>query len=236
MARAVSETLQDRSREVESLLSLARVAVALSAFADGARLFQRALALAEAEFDQASVIAASEGLGEASLAQGQLSGAQAWLGRALRMAEAAGDRAALGRVRRRHQGDADRFPDARFAIEDRVVAEADAVVAECPQDRDDLIELYHADPSRIAVIPCGFDPAEMWPVDRIESRRASIEATAFLTPCVRPAQVFLPMHYATVNQLTDPVFDPYSKQPSYKFCAVRVRRMANWERSPTRNV
>ena len=79
---------------------------------------------------------------------------------------------ALGRVRRRHQGDADHFPDARFAIEDRVVAEADAVIAECPQDRDDLIELYRADPSRIAVIPCGFDPAEMWPVDQAEARRA----------------------------------------------------------------
>jgi D-inositol-3-phosphate glycosyltransferase len=79
---------------------------------------------------------------------------------------------ALGRVRRRHQGDADHFPDARFAIEDRVVAEADAVIAECPQDRDDLIELYHADPSRIAVIPCGFDPAEMWPVDPVEARRS----------------------------------------------------------------
>ncbi len=33
---------------------------------------------------------------------------------------------ALGRVRRLHQGDADGFPDQRFAIEDRIVAEADA--------------------------------------------------------------------------------------------------------------
>uniref|UniRef100_A0A7C2JWD4 Nitrate reductase n=1 Tax=Schlesneria paludicola TaxID=360056 RepID=A0A7C2JWD4_9PLAN len=58
----------------------------------------------------------------------------------------------------------------------------------------------------------------------IESRRAAIEATAFLTPTVQPGQVFLPMHYAAANRLTDAVFDPYSKQPSYKACAVRVRK------------
>ena len=31
----------------------------------------------------------------------------------------------------------------------------------------------------------------------------------------------MPMHYEDVNQLTHPAFDPYSKQPSYKACAVR---------------
>jgi D-inositol-3-phosphate glycosyltransferase len=77
---------------------------------------------------------------------------------------------ALGRVRRLHQGDADRFPDARFAIEDRIVSEADAVIAECPQDEEDLRSLYGADPERIAVVPCGFDPEEFWPVDRTVSR------------------------------------------------------------------
>jgi assimilatory nitrate reductase catalytic subunit len=32
------------------------------------------------------------------------------------------------------------------------------------------------------------------------------------------------MHYAKVNQLTFAAFDPYSRQPSYKNCAVRLRR------------
>lgn len=63
----------------------------------------------------------------------------------------------------------------------------------------------------------------------VESRRGSISAQAFITPCVQPGQVFIPMHYATANRLTDPVFDPYSKQPSYKACAVRVRQIAHWE-------
>ncbi|HWE39403.1 MAG TPA: glycosyltransferase [Isosphaeraceae bacterium] len=79
---------------------------------------------------------------------------------------------ALGRVRRLHQGDADGFPDERLAIEDRVVAEADGIVAECPQDQDDLVHLYGADRGRITVIPCGFDPSEFWPIDKPRARAA----------------------------------------------------------------
>ncbi len=79
---------------------------------------------------------------------------------------------ALGRVRRQHQGQADEFPDERFEVEDRVVEGADLIVAECPQDRQDLLELYGADPDRIVVVPAGFDPLEFWPVDKAEARRA----------------------------------------------------------------
>ncbi len=42
---------------------------------------------------------------------------------------------------------------------------------------------------------------------------------AVLTPAVQQGQVFIPMHYDETNQLTDAVFDPYSRQPSYKACA-----------------
>jgi glycosyltransferase involved in cell wall biosynthesis len=79
---------------------------------------------------------------------------------------------ALGRVRRQHQGSADEFPDARFAIEDRIVAEADAIIAECPQDEEDLICLYGADPNRIRVIPCGFEKKELWPIGKRVARAA----------------------------------------------------------------
>ncbi len=73
---------------------------------------------------------------------------------------------ALGRVRRQHQREADEFPEARFAVEERIVAEADHVIAECPQDEEDLIRLYNADPSKITIIPCGFDPTEMSPISK----------------------------------------------------------------------
>lgn len=58
----------------------------------------------------------------------------------------------------------------------------------------------------------------------VESQRGRIEARAFVTRSVPAGQVFIPMHYETVNQLTHAVFDPYSKQPAYKACAVRLRK------------
>lgn len=78
---------------------------------------------------------------------------------------------ALGRVRRIHQGTKDGFPDERFEIEDRVVAEADGIIAECPQDLDDLVTLYNAPRTSIEVIPCGYDPLEMQPMDKLQARR-----------------------------------------------------------------
>jgi assimilatory nitrate reductase catalytic subunit len=58
----------------------------------------------------------------------------------------------------------------------------------------------------------------------VESQRGRVFARAVLTHAVGRGQLFVSMHDPTVNQLTDSVFDPYSKQPSYKACAVRVVR------------
>ena len=73
---------------------------------------------------------------------------------------------ALGKVRRHHQAAADQFPDKRFQIEEDIVREADCVIAECPQDQRDLTTLYGADPERIRMVPCGYDPEEMAPMDQ----------------------------------------------------------------------
>ena len=59
----------------------------------------------------------------------------------------------------------------------------------------------------------------------VESQRGRVNAQAFVTPSVPIGQVFVAMHESNMNQLTDAVFDPYSKQPSYKSCAVRVTRI-----------
>jgi assimilatory nitrate reductase catalytic subunit len=56
----------------------------------------------------------------------------------------------------------------------------------------------------------------------VKSRRGAAEATAVVTPTVARGQAFMPMHFAGTNRLTLPHFDPYSHQPSYKDCAVRV--------------
>ncbi|MFZ6028666.1 MAG: glycosyltransferase [Chloroflexota bacterium] len=78
---------------------------------------------------------------------------------------------ALGRERRRHQKEADQFPDERFLIEEQVMEAADLIVAECPQNRKDLIELYGAEPARIVVVPAGYDPQEFAPLDKLAARR-----------------------------------------------------------------
>jgi anaerobic selenocysteine-containing dehydrogenase len=57
----------------------------------------------------------------------------------------------------------------------------------------------------------------------VVSARGSMRARARVTPTIAPGQVFVPMHYAETNRLTNPSFDPYSRQPSYKSGAVDVR-------------
>jgi ferredoxin-nitrate reductase len=47
-------------------------------------------------------------------------------------------------------------------------------------------------------------------------------ATAQVTSTVQRGQLFLPMHFAAVNQLTFAAFDPHSRQPAYKACAVSL--------------
>jgi assimilatory nitrate reductase catalytic subunit len=59
---------------------------------------------------------------------------------------------------------------------------------------------------------------------RVASRRGRVSATAFITNTVQVGHLFIPMHYAAANELTFPAFDPYSRQPSYKACAVSVEK------------
>ncbi len=56
----------------------------------------------------------------------------------------------------------------------------------------------------------------------ISSKRASITALAHVTTSINPGEVYLPMHEPNVNRLTFPAFDPHSRQPSYKACAVNI--------------
>ncbi len=74
-----------------------------------------------------------------------------------------------------------------------------------PNDAD-LLEIRDGDPVKVI------------------ARRATIEVIAHLTPIVQPGQAFMPMHYPEVNRLTHGSFDPYSRQPSYKCCAIAVEK------------
>ncbi len=60
----------------------------------------------------------------------------------------------------------------------------------------------------------------------VRSRRGIAHAVAVVTATVQPGQVFLPMHFDAVNRLTFPAFDPHSRQPAYKACAVTIEPLA----------
>jgi D-inositol-3-phosphate glycosyltransferase len=77
---------------------------------------------------------------------------------------------ALGEVRRKYQGAHDGFPHERTHIERETCSMADMIIAECPQDRQDLLSLYNAQASSIQIVPCGFDPAMFSPIDRALAR------------------------------------------------------------------
>ena len=77
---------------------------------------------------------------------------------------------ALGHIRKIFQGQNDRFPAERIDIEKHVVHEADHIIAECPQDRSDLLQYYHAPPAKVTVVPCGFNVHEFYPIDKLLAR------------------------------------------------------------------
>lgn len=65
---------------------------------------------------------------------------------------------------------------------------------------------------------------------RIVSERGSVDRIRVrVTRTVRPGEVFVPFHFdeQCANRLTLNEFDPISREPNYKQCAVRVERLAD---------
>ncbi len=65
--------------------------------------------------------------------------------------------------------------------------------------------------------------------DRVEviSARGRVSKVELrITEIVAPGQVFLPFHFAetNANQITQSAFDPISREPNYKQCAVRIEK------------
>lgn len=85
-ALGIAEQLRDRQPEMEALCHLGRLEAARGYLDEGARAFQRSLALAEAESDHEHAAAACQGLGNVVLAQAEWTGAEAWFNRGLQFA------------------------------------------------------------------------------------------------------------------------------------------------------
>jgi tetratricopeptide (TPR) repeat protein len=86
-ALGIAEQLRDRQPEMEALCHLGRLEATRGYLDEGARAFQRSLALAEAESDNEHAAGACKGLGDVLFAQSQWSGAEAWFTRGLQYAK-----------------------------------------------------------------------------------------------------------------------------------------------------
>ncbi|HXM37551.1 MAG TPA: hypothetical protein VN908_02700 [Gemmatimonadales bacterium] len=86
-ALGIAEQLRDRQPEMEALCHLGRLEASRGYLDEGARAFQRSLALAEAEADGEHAAGACQGLGDVLFAQSQWVGAEAWYTRGLQYAK-----------------------------------------------------------------------------------------------------------------------------------------------------
>ncbi|HEX2678198.1 MAG TPA: nitrate reductase, partial [Polyangiales bacterium] len=99
--------------------------------------------------------------------------------------------------------------------------------------KSDVLRKLHPSVPYVEVSPLDAKQLGLGPNEwvRVRSARGSTVVKAFVTHVVQPGQVFMPMHHAATNQLTFAAFDPYSRQPAYKGCAVMLERLD--ENDPT---
>jgi len=79
---------------------------------------------------------------------------------------------ALGKVKRLHQGEADTSPEDRVVVEYGIIDDVDRIIAQCPNEMEELVSLYDADPSKIEVIPSAVDVRTFRPVPKDSARHA----------------------------------------------------------------
>ena len=77
---------------------------------------------------------------------------------------------ALGKVKKLHQGEADTSPEDRIPVEYGIIEQVDRIIAQCPNEMQELVTLYEAAPSRIEVIPSAVDPQTFRPVPKDRAR------------------------------------------------------------------
>ncbi|MGD8752630.1 MAG: glycosyltransferase [Anaerolineales bacterium] len=87
----------------------------------------------------------------------------------------------LGAIKRQALGDQDPSPSQRVEIEQSIVRNADQIIATAPQEKNDLIEVYNADPTQISVVPCGVNLELFRPISQDQARKdIGIPSNAFL--------------------------------------------------------
>jgi D-inositol-3-phosphate glycosyltransferase len=78
---------------------------------------------------------------------------------------------AMGKTKRRHQKKVDTSPGDRIKTELDIIRQADRIIAQCPNERSELIKDYGANPDKIVIIPSAVNTRIFKPVARDAARR-----------------------------------------------------------------
>ncbi len=78
---------------------------------------------------------------------------------------------AMGKTKRRHQKKVDTSPGNRIRTEMEVIAGVDKIIAQCPNERAELVNDYNADPDKITLIPSAVNTSIFKPVAQNEARQ-----------------------------------------------------------------
>lgn len=88
---------------------------------------------------------------------------------------------AVGKTKQRHQGEMDTSPDIRIDIEKQIIGRVDRLIAQCPSERDELVDDYRADPDKVVIVPSGVNIERFRPVERDTARaRLGIDPDRFV--------------------------------------------------------
>ena len=78
---------------------------------------------------------------------------------------------AMGKTKRRHQKKVDTSPGDRIKTEIDIIRQVDRIIAQCPNERSELIKDYGANSNKIVLIPSAVNTRIFKPVDRDAARR-----------------------------------------------------------------
>jgi hypothetical protein len=77
---------------------------------------------------------------------------------------------ATGKTKKRHQKKVDTSPGDRVKIEMGIVRDVDRLIAQCPCERDELVNDYRADPGKVVIIPSAVNTKIFHPIAQAEAR------------------------------------------------------------------
>jgi D-inositol-3-phosphate glycosyltransferase len=78
---------------------------------------------------------------------------------------------AMGKTKRLHQKKVDTSPGDRIKTELDIIRKADRIIAQCPNERTELVKDYRADPGKIVLIPSAVNARIFKPIAYDEARR-----------------------------------------------------------------